>query len=196
MAGADLHPALGNGGSQWGASLGTWVLSLLPLRRRRNRCRGPCQERRFPVRTPGNRGSHVGTNEPRFDRQFELPVDRGTSVAFAWREFAPAAEPVRDTNEPPPARSLPGFPDGLRGRRNARPEPRRPACPSPSRSIRPECLDPPLRHLPQTRKRAPVFSRPWRVARALLLESPGGRHPAAIGRPVVSPPPAGTVPGG
>jgi hypothetical protein len=69
MAGGLPSSALGNGGSQWGASLGTWVLSLLPLRRRRNRCRGPSQERRFPVRTPGNRGSHVGTNEPRFDRQ-------------------------------------------------------------------------------------------------------------------------------
>ena len=42
----------------------------------------------------------------------------GTTVALEGR-FAPAAEPVRDTNEPPPARSLPGFPDGLRGRRES-----------------------------------------------------------------------------
>jgi len=175
--------------------LGTRVLSLRSLRRRRNRSRRPCRERRFPARAPGNCGSHVGPNEPRFDRQFtSRPIAARRLLLPRGRSRLPRSLSGIQTSRPRPVPS----PDSRTGSGAGATRDRshdRSARPSARASIRRACLDPPLRHLPQSRKGAPVFSRTWRVARALLLECPGGRHPAAIGRPVVSPPPAGTVPG-
>ncbi len=67
------------------------------------------------VQGTGNAGSHVASNEPTCPRRAH-PAEGRHTRCFSGK-LAPAAEPVRDKNEPPPARSLPGFPDGLRGRR-------------------------------------------------------------------------------
>ena len=184
-AGADLHAALGNGGSQWASELGHMGSLAAPAAEAWRSV-----PRALPG-TPGSQRGHPGTAVPMWDRMnLDSTVSSVPGTIAARRLLLPRGSSRLprslsgiQTSRPRPVPS----PDSRTGSGAGATPTRatgRPRARARRGSIRPECLDPPLRHLPQTRRRRCLRSRDlgewharcsWSLRAAGILPRSAGR---------------------